>query len=79
MWTSLSRFLAQASGAHHQGRRVAAVKRLDDPPEVVRELIIVAGNRAHLYEHLKQGFAGNERSGAPQSPRRNTTGTFRNR
>jgi len=25
----------------------------------VRQLIIVAGNRAHLYEHLKRGFAGN--------------------
>jgi hypothetical protein len=26
---------------------------------MVRQLIIVAGNRAHLYEHLKRGFAGN--------------------
>src|SRR5713101_4017645 len=59
-WTSLSRFLAQASAARHQGRRVAAVKRHDDPPEMVRQLIIVADNRAHLYEHLKRGFAGNE-------------------
>jgi hypothetical protein len=57
-WTSLSLFLARASAAHHQ--RVAAVKRHDDPPEMVRQLIIVAGNRAHLYEHLKRGFAGNE-------------------
>jgi hypothetical protein len=55
-WTSLARFLAQASS----GRRDAAAKRHDDPPpETVRQLIIVAGDRAHLYEHLKRGFAGN--------------------
>src|SRR2546422_1021416 len=59
MWTSLSRFLAQASSARHPGRRDAAAKRHEVPPEVVRQLIIVAGNRAHLYEHLKRGFAGN--------------------
>jgi hypothetical protein len=58
-WTLLSRFLAQASAARDQGRRVAAVKRYDDPPKVVRQLIIVAGSRAHLYKHLKRGFAGN--------------------
>ena len=58
-WTSLSRFLAQASWALHPGRRDAAAKRHDDRPEVARQLIIVAGNRAHLYEHLKRGFAGN--------------------
>jgi hypothetical protein len=38
---------------------VAAAKQHDDPSEVVRQLIIVAGNRAYLYEHLKRGFAGN--------------------
>ena len=59
-WTLLSRFLAQASSARHPGRRDAAAKRHDDPPEMVRQLIIIAGNRAHLYEHLKRGFAGNE-------------------
>jgi hypothetical protein len=26
---------------------------------MVRQLIVVAGDRAHLYEHLKRGFAGN--------------------
>jgi hypothetical protein len=26
---------------------------------MVRQLIIVAGDRAHLYEHLQRGFAGN--------------------
>ena len=57
-WTSLSRFLA--SSARHPGRGDAAAKRHDDPPEMVRQLIIVAGNRAHLYEHLTRGFAGNE-------------------
>jgi hypothetical protein len=59
-WTCLSRFLAEASAARHQGRRVAAAKRHNDPSEMVRQFIIVAGNRAHLYEHLKRGFAGNE-------------------
>jgi hypothetical protein len=34
-------------------------KRHDDPPEMVRQLIIVADDRAHLYEHLQRGFAGN--------------------
>ena len=56
--TSLARFLAQAS-ARHPGRRDAVAKRHDDPPEMVRQLIIVAGDRAHLYGHLKRGFAGN--------------------
>jgi hypothetical protein len=51
-WISPSRFLAQASSARDPRRR-------DDPPETVRQLIIVAGDRAHLYEHLKRGFAGN--------------------
>ena len=58
-WTSLSRFLTQASSARHPGRRHALAKRPDDPPEMVRQFIIVAGDRAHLYEHLKRGFAGN--------------------
>jgi hypothetical protein len=59
-WTLLSRFLAQASSARHPRRGDAAAKRHDDPPEMVRQLIIVADNRAHLYEHLRRGFAGNE-------------------
>jgi hypothetical protein len=59
-WTSLSRFLAQTSSARHPGRRDAAAKQQDDLPEMVRQLIIVALNRAHLYEHLKRGFAGNK-------------------
>jgi hypothetical protein len=58
--TSLSHFLAQASSPRHLGRRDVAAQRHDDPPETVRQLIIVAGDRAHLYEHLKRGFAGNE-------------------
>ena len=58
-WTSLARFLAQVSSARHPGGRGAAAKRHDDPPEMVRQLIIVAGSRAHLYEHLNRGFAGN--------------------
>ena len=59
-WTSLSRFLKQASSARHPGHRETVAKRPDDPPEMVRQLIIVAGNRAHLYEHLMRGFTGNE-------------------
>jgi hypothetical protein len=58
-WTSLSRFLAQASSARQPARRDSGAKRHNDPPETVRQLIIVAGDRAHLYEHLKRGFAGN--------------------
>jgi hypothetical protein len=58
-WTSLARFLAHASSARHPGHRDAVAKRPDDPPETVRQLIIVAVDRAHLYEHLKRGFAGN--------------------
>jgi hypothetical protein len=57
-WTSLARFLAQTSSARHPGRR-DATKRPDGPPEMVRQLIIVAGDRAHLYKHLERGFAGN--------------------
>jgi hypothetical protein len=58
-WTSLARFLARASSARQPGRRDAAARRPDDPRETVRQLIIVGGDRAHLYEHLKRGFAGN--------------------
>jgi hypothetical protein len=58
-WTSLARFLVQASSARDPRRRETAAKRHDDPPETVRQLIIVGGDRAHLYEHLKRGFAGN--------------------
>jgi hypothetical protein len=58
-WTLLSRFLAQASSAHQPRHRGAVAKGQDDQPEMVRQLIIVAGDRAHLYEHLKRGFAGN--------------------
>jgi hypothetical protein len=57
-WTSLARFLAQTSSAAHPGRR-DATKRPGGPPEMVRQLIIVAGDRALLYEHLERGFAGN--------------------
>ena len=58
-WTLLTRFLAQASSARQPARRDAAAKGQDDPLKTVRQLIIVAGDRAHLYEHLKRGFAGN--------------------
>jgi len=59
-WTLLSRFLAQASSAHQPRHRGEAAKGQGDQPEiVVQQLIIVAGDRSHLYEHLKRGFAGN--------------------
>jgi hypothetical protein len=58
-WTLLSRFLAQAASADQARHRAAVAKGQDDPPEMVRQVIIVAGDRAHLYEHLKRGFAGN--------------------
>jgi hypothetical protein len=58
--TPLSRFLVHASSARHPGRRDAVAKQHDDPPEMVRQLMIVAGDRAQLYEHLQRGFAGNE-------------------
>jgi hypothetical protein len=58
-WTSLSRFLAQGSSARHPGRHDAAAKRRADSSEIVQQLIIVAANRTHLYEHLKRGFGGN--------------------
>jgi hypothetical protein len=57
--TMLSRFLAHASSAHQPRHSDAAAKRHDHPSEMIRQLIIVAGDRAHLYESLKRGFAGN--------------------
>jgi hypothetical protein len=56
---SLSRFLTQPSSARQPGRCDVAAKSPDTPSENLRQLIIVASNRAHLYEHLKRGFAGN--------------------
>jgi hypothetical protein len=58
-WTSLARFLAQASSGRQPGRRDAAARQHDDSRETIRQLIIVADDRTHLYEHLKRGFAGN--------------------
>jgi hypothetical protein len=58
-WTLLSRFLAQASSAHQPRHRGEVATGQGDQPEIVQQLIIVAGDRAHLYEHLKRGFAGN--------------------
>jgi hypothetical protein len=40
-------------------RRVRT-RRPDDQPEGVRQLIIVARDREHLYKSLMRGFAGNE-------------------
>jgi len=62
-WTSLSRFLEQASSARRRRRphgSLSAAAQHDDQPERVRHLIIVARHRQQLYEHLKRAFAGNE-------------------
>jgi hypothetical protein len=40
-------------------RRVRT-RRLDDQPEEARQVIIVAGNREHLYNFFQRGFVGNE-------------------
>jgi hypothetical protein len=40
-------------------RRVRT-RRPDDQPEGVRQLIIVTGNREHLYNFFKRAFVGNE-------------------
>ncbi|HEV8640438.1 MAG TPA: hypothetical protein VGV13_05010 [Methylomirabilota bacterium] len=61
-WTSLSRFLAQASSPRPpRGREdgPAPAERPDQHRETTRQLVIVARNRGHLYEHLQRAFAGN--------------------
>src|SRR2546428_448383 len=45
-WTSLSRFLAQASSALHPRRRATAAKRHADPSELARRLVIATRRRA---------------------------------
>jgi len=64
-WTTPSRFLAQASLARHPGHRDAVAKRHDDPPERVRQLIIVAVDRAHLHSSTITTMRGTV---APASP-----------
>src|SRR2546428_4213952 len=62
-WVSLSRFMGQASSSRRPRRldgSPSAAQRHDDHPAMVRQVIIVAGHRAHLYEHIKRAFAGNE-------------------
>ena len=62
-WTTISRFLEQASSSRRPRRPVdspSAAKRDDGAPEAVQQLIVVARNRRDLYEHLKRAFAGNE-------------------
>jgi hypothetical protein len=61
-WTSLSLFLEQGSPSRRARRldgSASPAKRQDEPSAQVRQLIIVARNREHLYEHLKRAFAGN--------------------
>jgi hypothetical protein len=62
-WTSLSRFLGQASTSR-PGRRLdgspAAANGNAEQPARVRHLVIVARNRRHLYEYLERAFAGND-------------------
>jgi len=62
-WTSISRFLEQASSSRRPRHPVggpSAAKRDAGAPEAVQQLIVVARNRRDLYEHLKRAFAGNE-------------------
>jgi hypothetical protein len=60
-WTSLARFLGQAASS--RPRRLdspSAANGYAEQPERVRQLVIVARNRGHLYEYLERAFAGNE-------------------
>ena len=62
-WTSLSRFLGEAASSRPRRRldgSPAAANRKAEPPERVRQLVIVARDRRHLYEYLERAFAGNE-------------------
>src|SRR2546425_2132094 len=62
-WTSISRFLEQASSSRRPRHPVggpSAAKRDAGAPEAVQQLIVVARNRRDLFEHLKRAFAGNE-------------------
>jgi len=62
-WTSLSQFLGEAASSRPRRRldgSPAAANRKAEPPERVRQLVIVARDRRHLYEYLERAFAGNE-------------------
>jgi len=62
-WTSLWRFLEQASSPRpprRLDRSPSPAERHDEGQEMTRQLVIVARNRGHLYEHLQRAFAGNE-------------------
>ena len=62
-WTSLSRFLGAAASSRPQRRLDDSSSVVNDnakQPERVRQCVIVARNRRHLYEHLERAFAGNE-------------------
>jgi len=62
-WTSLSRLLGQPAPSRPRrrlgGSRSAANGNAEQP-ERVRQLVIVARARRHLYEYLERAFAGNE-------------------
>ncbi len=55
----LAGFRGGKSALYELVRRVRA-RRLDDQPEDARQLIIVAGNREHLYNVFQRGFVENE-------------------
>jgi hypothetical protein len=62
-WTSLARFLGQAASSRPRRRlhgSPSAANGNAEQPERVRQLVIVARNRKHLYEYLERAFAGNE-------------------
>jgi len=62
-WTSPARFLGQASSSRPRRRldgSPSAANGNAEQPERVRQLVIVARNRGHLFEYLERAFAGNE-------------------
>lgn len=62
-WTSLSRFLEQASASHPSRRRARSpsiTKGHNEPLPIIRQLVVVGRSRGRLYEYLKLAFGGNE-------------------
>src|SRR5438093_160688 len=62
-WTSPARFLGQASSSRPRRRldgSPSAANGNAEQPERVRQLVIVARNRRHLFEYLERAFVGNE-------------------
>lgn len=60
--TSLARFLEVSSSPRPLGPTQSPAPAIppDEGPEPIRQLLIVARNRGHLYQHLQRAFAENE-------------------